>query len=158
MQNLEKEIKILWNTGQTTQENEIKGTAQLTGLEESVNFINEKFQECEQDRRKKKELKENISTVSKKLDDLDSVVDRQEQYSRRNCLLLHGIEEESNENTDQRVIEVLCESLGQTISIQDIDGTHRLPGKKENGKSRPAILNFVLYNIRNLILETKKNL
>ena len=158
MQNLEKEIKILWNTGQTTQENEIKGTAQLTGLEESVNFINEKFQECERDRRKKKELKENISTVSKKLDDLDSVVDRQEQYSRRNCLLLHGIEEESNENTDQRVIEVLCESLGQTISIQDIDGTHRLPGKKENGKSRPAILNFVLYNIRNLILETKKKL
>ena len=52
---------------------------------------------------------------------MDSVIDRQEQYSRRNCLLLHGIEEESNENTDQCVIEVLCESMGETISIQDID-------------------------------------
>ena len=84
-----------------------------------------KFQEHEQDRREKereiKELEENISTLSKRLDDLDSVIDRQEQYSRRNCLLLHGIEEESNENTDQCVIEVLCESMGETISIQDID-------------------------------------
>ena len=109
LQNLEKEMKILRDIAQTAQ---------------TVNF-NEKFQEYEQDRREKereiKELKENISTLSKRLDDLDSVIDRQEQYSRRNCLLLHGIEEESNENTDQSVTEVLCESMGETISIQDID-------------------------------------
>ena len=100
-------MKILRDIAQTTQENQIKGTTQLTDLQESVNFINEKFQEYERDRREKereiKELKENISTLSKRLDDLDSVIDRQEQYSRRNCLLLHGIEEESNENTDQCV-------------------------------------------------------
>ena len=68
-----------------------------------------------------KELKENISTLSKRLDDLDSVVDRQEQYSHQNCLLLHGIEQESSENTNQRVTHVLSESMGETISIQDID-------------------------------------
>ena len=39
-----------------------------------------------------------------------------------------------NENTVQRVIEVLNESMGETISIQDIDQTHRLPGKKQTGK------------------------
>ena len=50
LQNLEKEIKILRDITQTTQENQIKGTTQLTGLQESINFINEKFQECEQDR------------------------------------------------------------------------------------------------------------
>ena len=117
MQNLEKEIKILRDIVQTTQENQIKGTTQLTDLEESVKFINEKFQEYEQDRPEKereiKELKENISTLSKRLDDL---------------------EEESNKNTDQRVIDVLSESMGETISIQDIDQTHRLPRKKPNGK------------------------
>ena len=118
-------MKILRDIAQTTQESQIKGTTQLTDLLESINFINEKFQECEQDRREKeretKELKENIGTLSKRLDDLDSVVDRQEQYSCRNYLLLHGIEEESNKNTNQRVIDVLSESMGETTSIQDID-------------------------------------
>ena len=75
MQNLEKEMNIFRDIAQTTQENQIKGTTQLTDLQESVNFINEKFQEYKQDRREKereiKELKKNISTLSKRLDDLD---------------------------------------------------------------------------------------
>ena len=66
-------------------------------------------------------------------------------------LILHGIEEESNENTNQRVIDVLSESMAEAISIQDIDRTHRLPGKKPNGKSRSVIVKFVRYNTRNLI-------
>ena len=56
---------------------------QPTHLQELVNFIYEKFHEYKQDRQKKervikKELKENIRNLSKRLDDLDSVVDRQE--------------------------------------------------------------------------------
>ena len=162
LQNLEKGIKILRDIPQTMQENQIKGTTQLTDLQDSVNFIIEKFQEYEQDRREKereiKELKENISTLSKRLDDLNFVIDRQEQYSRLSCLLFHGIEEESKENTDQHVIDVLNESVGETISIQDIDRTHRFPGKKPNGKSRPVIVKFVPYNTRNLIFKNKKSL
>ena len=81
MQNLEKEIKLFRDIAQTTQENQIVGTNQLTDLQESVNFINEKFQEYEQNRSEKeleiKELKENINTPSKRLDDLDSVISRQ---------------------------------------------------------------------------------
>ena len=46
-------MKILRDIAQTTQENQIKGTTQLTDLQESINFINEKFQEYEQDRREK---------------------------------------------------------------------------------------------------------
>ena len=48
------------------QENQINGTTQLIDLQESVNFINEKFQEHEQFRREKereiKELKANVIT------------------------------------------------------------------------------------------------
>ena len=51
LQNLEKEIKVLRVIAQTTQENQIKGTTQLTDLQVSVNFINGKFQEYEQDKR-----------------------------------------------------------------------------------------------------------
>ena len=78
----------------------------------------------------------------KRLDDLDSVIDRQEQYSRWNCLLLHDIEEESNDNTNEGVTDVLSKSMGATISTEDIDGTPRSPGKKPNEKSRPLFVNL----------------
>ena len=69
---------------QTTQENQIKGAAQFANLQESINFVNEKSQKYEQDRREKeqeiKELKENISALSKSLNDFDSVPDREELF------------------------------------------------------------------------------
>ena len=46
---IQKKIKILRDIEQTTQENHIKGTTQLTDLQKSVNFVNEKFQEYKQD-------------------------------------------------------------------------------------------------------------
>ena len=57
--NLEKEMKILRDIVQRTQKNQTKGTTKLTDLQESVNFINEKFQGYEQNRREKeREIKE----------------------------------------------------------------------------------------------------
>ena len=80
------------------------------------------------------------------------------QYSRRNCLILHGLEEESNGNTNQRVLDVLSQSMGETIYIQDIDQTHRLPRKTPGEKSRPVIVKFLRYNTRDLIYKNKKKL
>ena len=69
---------------QSTQENQIKGATQFVNLQESINFVNEKSQKYEQDRREKeqeiKELKENISALSKSLNDFDSVLDREELF------------------------------------------------------------------------------
>ena len=50
LQDLEKEIEILRDIAQKTQENQINGTTQRVDLQGSVNFINEKFQEYEQDK------------------------------------------------------------------------------------------------------------
>ena len=70
---------------------------------------------------------------------------------------MHGLEKEFNKNTDQRVIDVLSKSMGETVSIQDIDRTHRMLGKeKPNGKSRPVIVKFVRYITDNLIYKNKK--
>ena len=108
--------------------------------------------------REMKELKENNSPLSKRLDNFDSVTDWQKQYSRRNCLILHGLEEESNANTNQRVLDVLSQSMGETIYIQDIDQTHGLPRKTPGEKSRPVIVKFLRYNTRDLIYKNKKKL
>ena len=48
--------------------------------------------------------------------------------------------------------------MGETISIQDIDRTHRLPVKKPKRKSKPVIVKFARYNTRNLIFKNKKSL
>ena len=102
-------------------------------MEESFNFINEKFYEYEQCRQGKwreiNELKENISTLSKRLDDLDSVVDKQYQYSCRKWR--HGLENESNKNTNEHVIDVLSKTMSETTSPQDIDRSHMLPWQKQ---------------------------
>ena len=36
---------------------------------------------------------------------MDRSLDRHEQYSRRNCLLTHGVKENEKEDTDEVVIE-----------------------------------------------------
>ena len=45
---------------------------------------------------------------------MDTIIDRKEQYTRRNCLLIHDLGEKNNENTDQRILDLLHESVGQT--------------------------------------------
>ena len=70
-------------------------------------------------------------------------MDRQEQYSRRNCLLIHGIKEEKDENTDNVVIKFIQDDLQEEINIEDLDRMHRI-GKANNGKSRPIIVKFAM--------------
>ena len=89
---------------------QIKGTTHLKDLQDLVSFINEKFQEY----------------------------NRAGEKKIRRLNLLNGLEEESDKNTDQRVIYVLSEFMGETISSQDIYETYNLPGKKSNGKSWPV--------------------
>ena len=38
------------------------------------------------------------------VDKLSSLVDRQEQYSRRNCILIHSVKKNQNEDTDKVVV------------------------------------------------------
>ena len=40
------------------------------------------------------DLKSEVNSLSTKIEKLEKFQDQQEQYSRRNCLLVHGIAEE----------------------------------------------------------------
>ena len=92
---------------------------------------------------------------------MDAVVDRQEQYSRRICLLVHGIVvEDTVEDTDEKIINILQQSMDETIKPEDIDRSHRLgkPKSSKNAKPCPLIVKFVRYNTRNRIYRNKKKL
>ena len=49
---------------------------------------------------------------------MDPVADRQEQYSRRNCLLVHGILGKTVEDTDEKIISTRQQSMDETINLR----------------------------------------
>ena len=98
--------------------------------------------------------------LNKRLDEMDAVVDRQEQYSRRNCLLLHGIVEETGEDKDEKIINTVQQSMDETIKPEDIDRLHRLgkPKTSKDAKPRPIIVKFEKHSTCNKIYRNNKKL
>ena len=132
-------------------------------LTESLEFFSNKFDELERENKKKnekiKELEETIDILTEKNKSLTSDVDELEQYSRRNCLLLHGVQENENENTDDIVLKTMSEELDIEIKENDLDRTHRIGNRnRKDGKSRAIIVKFTRYATRNKIYSNKKKL
>ena len=163
LKNLDKKVNEIHLLSTTANDAQIKGTQQLKEVNDPIKFVNEKFEELEVDRKEKEreiaELKSTINSLNVRLDKADRALDRQEQYSRRNCLLIHGIDEENQENTDEVVINVLKKEMDEEITHLDIDRSHRLGNRKlDKSKPRPIIIKFSRYNVRARIFKNKKKL
>ena len=65
-------------------------------------------------------------------------LNRQEQYSRRECLEISGIPFQESENTNDIVIEI-GKLVGIQIQEEDISVSHRLP-VTDGCRSTPAII------------------
>ena len=90
---------------------------------------------------------------------VDKTLDRQEQYSRRNCPFVHGVEGNNNEDTDQEIIKIVKNDLGEEITIHEIDRTHRSGKRKlDNNVPQSIIVKFTRYNVRYKIFKSKKKL
>ena len=102
-------------------------------------------------------LQDERGNLERKVAGLDAEVENLRLYSRRPNLLIHGIAEEDNESTDNKVMNVLNNDLQLPLSIDDIQRTHRL-GRKKEGKKRPIILRFASYRKRKMVFDSKKKL
>ena len=83
-----------------------KGELALQEVNKTISFIGEKFDAYEKDRRKNfknEELNGTVSKMNEKIEELESKIDFQKQYWRRNCILIYGITKNKEENTDQQV-------------------------------------------------------
>ena len=80
-------------------------------------------------------------------------------YTRRNCLVFHGIKENRDEQTDSVIIDFLKSQMGIALTTQDLDRSHRL-GTKDDSKKRPRpiIAKFVRHNDKQQIYAKKKSL
>ena len=135
MQNLEKQVGQIFKMLEKTEDRQINSECQLTDLAKGVDFITQKFDEYEKNRREKDAitatLQSELKSASMKAEDLEKKIHRQEQYSRRNCILIHGLKEDRNESTDDRVLKLFRDELNEDILLVDLDRTHRI-GKKRH--------------------------
>ena len=147
LKNLEEEVKELKDLASSNNANQIKSERQLLDLKDAVDFIPNRFDDFERGSLEKekiiKDLKEEVTYFRGKVDDITAETDRQEQYFRRNCLLIHVLPESKNENTDILAMEVTETEMNLKITDNDIDRTHRIEKPKNNGKPRPVIIKFV---------------
>ena len=155
-----REISV---SSEETTESQIKGEKQLSDLTETVIWylVSYKFDEYEKDRKAKDELiiklPTQVTELTDKVSNLSVKVDKQEQYCRRNCLLIQDVEENRNEDTDTLSICIIKEHLGLDIQPSDIDGTHRIGNKnKACKKGRAIIIKFTRYNFRKKVSMNKK--
>ena len=96
--------------------------------------------------------------MSATIEFLKGCLGRQEQYSRRNCLLIHGLPGSRNKNIDEVVIDTIKEKMREEIKKDEIDQSHRLGAPKNNGKSGLIIIKFARKNIRCIIFKHKKKI
>ena len=156
LRNIEAQVKDLFKVNEETKISQIKVT-------ESLDALSKKIDELETEIKNKDEkiqllenrveiLKEEKESQGKEIDDL-------EQYSRRNCLLLHGVVETNAECTDDIIIKTCAEELGIDVKQEDLDRSHRLGKVKRNdNKPRPIIVKFARYAVRNKVFSNKKKL
>ena len=97
--------------------------------------------------------------MNERLEGLENKIDRQQQYSRRNCILIHEIAKNKEENTDQQATDFINEKLDIKIDEIDIDRSHRI-GRydKTKKKARPIIVKFARYNVRGRVFREKRKL
>ena len=56
---------------------------------------------------------------------LEEELDDQQQYSRRTCLLVHGVSETQRENTDKIVLDIFEKKMEAGLCKTDVSRSHR---------------------------------
>ena len=67
-----------------------------------------------------------MSKMNEKIKELEKKIDRQEQYSRPNCIMIHGTAENKKENPDQQAIYFINHNLEIKVDEIEIDRSHRI--------------------------------
>ena len=74
-------------------------------------------------------------------------------------MLLHGIPEKKQENTEELCIKAINEHLHLAINGRDIYRTHHIGNPRNAGeKPRPIVIRLVRYNDMKKIFDNKKKL
>lgn len=99
-----------------------------------------------------------LTATQEKLSTVEHQVEQMEAENRKNCLVISGVPELPDENTDELVLGV-ANAAGITLSIGDIDRSHRL-GKQHGTIDRPRtiLVKFQSCNKRQQLFSARREL
>ena len=92
------------------------------------------------------ELQKENADLKQRVTLLETKADAAEQYSRRNCLRISGVPEDSSENTDVYVID-MARAIDVEVKLDEIERSHRV-GPMKTGRPRDIIVKFTSYRVR----------
>ena len=106
-------------------------------------------------------LHEDNVCLNAEMENMKFNIDANEQKSRNICLLLHGIPESNNENTDNITLDTIQNEVRVSISLEDIEQTHRVGPRKrpiegQCTKHRAIIVRFASMRKRMEVYANKK--
>ena len=99
-------------------------------MTKAIDLISGKFDDYGRERREKdkiiKELKSEVSDLNISVKNLENELDRQEQYSPRNCILIHAIVKFAHYNTRRNVFVNKKRLKNTGTSIDESLTKHRM--------------------------------
>ena len=147
-------FKDLFKVNEETKISQIKGTESLDALSKKVDQLEIEIKNKDE---KIQLLQNRVEILEEEKESLGKEIDDLEQYSRRNCLVLHDVVETNAECTADIIIKTSAEELGIDVKQEDLDRRHRLGRVKRNeNKPRPIIVNFARYAVRNKVFSNKQ--
>ena len=99
------------------------------------------------------ELKAKVSDLEILAKNAQSKANYNEQYSRKNNIKIHGVEENEHENTQEVATKLLQDVAEVTVSETDIIAIHRIPAKK--GAIRPILLKVKNSAVKSQIMKNR---
>lgn len=148
-----------------TKASKLKRAWKLNGLTDAVDFTRKKnFEKYEEESGEKdkviKELWGQIPIPRNHLENLETKIEGQKQYSRRKYILEHRKNESEGEDTDELVLQTFINEVKFDIKLEQTDRPHKIGSSKKdcgNKKSRPKIVKFIRCADRRNIFSDKKN-
>ena len=100
-----------------------------------------------------------ISDLKKKVVYLESDIDRQEQYTRRNSIRIMGLKKHENENISERVINLFNKKMSVVPPVTEemIERVHRA-GPATPSKNRGVLVKFSSFKVKQRVYAQSKSL
>jgi len=100
-------------------------------------------------------ISDNVGEMSDHGRDLQFVMDRQEQYSRKNSVRIKGVVEQSGEDIEKVTIDTLKKELDLDFENSDIDIVHRV-GRRHADVPRAILVKFMSHKSKEKVMRAKK--
>ena len=96
------------------------------------------------------------SKINERIEEIESKIGCQEKYSRPDCILIHGIAENKEKNTDQQAIDFINDNLEIKINNTNFDRFQRIGCyDKAKKKARPIAVKFARHDVRGRVFQEK---